>query len=243
MSIHNTFEGAQFIAYASEIAKENGIAIQIGTCFAEYDELVSKYRPHQPVSRPFDHKINDLGPENGFWIVGWNESGVLIHTQALRSVDLGGVSLSSHLSERFVDFPPAGLDLDFDKSSYNPGPAARRISGKACYHGDLWLGSDYRGTGMVNILARFALASCQMKWMPDYIFGFMLRQISFKGLAEREGYMHSEPGALFWHLAQSEKFYEAFMVWMAREDISHLLTIPLRDLVTFPAPSMSFAAE
>lgn len=243
MGIHSTFEGAQFVAHASVIAKENGVSIQVGTCFSEYDRLVSKYRAHQPASRPFDHKINDLGPENGFWIAGWSETGVLIHTQALRLVDLGGASLSHHLSDRFADFPPAGLDLDYLKSHYNPGPAARRIRGTICYHGDLWLSPDYRGTGLVNILARFALASCQLKWMPDYIFGFMIRQISFSGLAEREGYMHSEPGALFWHLAQSEDFYEAFMVWMAREDVSHLLTQPLRGLVSAAAPNISFAAE
>lgn len=238
MSIHNTFEGAQFVAQASSIAKENGISVQIGTCFSEYKDLVSTYRGHQPVSQPFDCEKSNLDTENGFWIVGWNENGELIHTQAMRLIDLCGMTLSCYLTGQYSDFPPAGIDLDFAKSHYNPGPSARRIKGKVCYHGDLWLSSDYRGTGLVNILARLALASCHLRWAPEYIIGFMIRNISFRGLAEREGYMHSEPGALFWHLADSEKFYEAFMVWMACEDIRHLLTIPLNGLVSLPMPQI-----
>lgn len=243
MSLHSTFKGAQFVAQASDIAKENGISVQIGTCFLEYAEMISEYRSHQPVSRPFDYNIHKLGHTNGLWVGGWNEKGELVHSQAIRLIDLAGLSLSNYLTDRFVDFPPAGLDLDFTKSRYNPGPSAYKIHGTVCYHGDFWLSGDFRGTGLANILARFALASCQLRWSPDYVIGFMIRQVAFKGLAEREGYMHSEPGALYWHLANSEKFYEAFMVWMENVDISHLLTLPLHGMARRPEPHISIAAE
>ncbi len=243
MSIHSTFEGAGFTADALNIAQDNGISLRIGTCFSEYADIVSMGRPHQPVGRPFDFRHNDFDPTNGFWIVGRNEKGELVHSQALRLVNLEGKPLSSYLSDRFVDFPPPGIDLDYKKSRYNPGPSARRISGTVGYHGDFWLSSDYRGTGMCNILARFALASGLLRWSPDYVIGFMINPIALKGLAEREGYMHSEPGALFWHLANSDKVIETFMVWMAREDINHLQTIPLQGFVRQPAPSIGIAAE
>ena len=96
-----------------------------------------------------------------------------------------------------------------------------------CYHGDFWLREDYRSSGMSNILARFALASALLRWSPDYVIGFMPRPIAFKGLAEREGYMHCEPGTLYWRRAGTEKDFEAFMVWMGREDLNFLLTIPV----------------
>jgi len=243
MSVHSTFEGIQFLAQASDISRECGISLRIGTCFKEYADIISTERTHQPVGRPFDHEFNDFGPTSGFWVVGRNENGVLVHTQAMRLIDLCDQPLSGYLSEKYIDFPPAGLDLDYEKSRYNPGPSAHRIRGTVCYHGDFWLCSDYRGTGMANILARFALASGHLKWAPDYIIGFMIRQVAFKGLAEREGYMHSEPGTLFWHRADTDQTLEAFMVWMAREDTSYLLTIPLPDLVRSPTPNMSIAAE
>jgi hypothetical protein len=59
----------------------------------------------------------------------------------------------------------------------------------------------------------------------------MPRPIAFKGLVQREGYMHSEPGAFNWRVTDTGKMREGFMVWMGQEDISHMLTIPLQGLV------------
>lgn len=231
MSIHHTFEGAQFIAAISEISKKNGIFLQVGTDFREYRDLIKRHRPNQGLGLPFDHRANSFSHQNAFWIAGWNEKSKLVHTQAVRLIDLLGMTLSNYMSKRFTDFPPVGLDLDFIRSRYNPGPSARRIYGTVCYHGEFWLSDEYRGTGISSILARFALATSLLRWSPDFVIGFMPRPIAFKGLAEREGYMHSEPGCLYWHQTGTGKVLEGFMVWMGREDISHILTIPLRGLV------------
>ncbi len=234
MTIHNTFDGAQFIAQTAEIAKETGISLRIGTCFAEYGNLVSTHLPEHLVGQPFDHRKNKFTSDSGFWIAGWNANGVLVHKQAVRNLNLSGRSLAEYMANNYTKFLPKDFDLDRVNSSYNPGPAARRIKGKVCYHGDLWLSSDYRGTGLVNVLARFSLATALLRWSPDYVMGFMERPLAFKGLAEREGYMHAEPGAMDLHRNNIDQVTEGFMVWMAREDISHLLTIPLTGLVSMP---------
>jgi len=161
----------------------------------------------------------------------------------MRPVDLEGLSLADYLAKRFIDFPAAGINLDFSRSYYHPGPGAYKISGRVSYHGDFWLDEAFRNTGVSGLLARFALGFNQLRWQPDYVFGIMPRPIAFKGLVQREGYMHSEPGAFNWYVADTGKMREGFMVWMAREDISHLMTIPLENLVSLPAPNMSFAAE
>ena len=119
-------------------------------------------------------------------------------------------------------------------SQYNPGPGAHRINGRVTYHGDVWLkgGPDgYRGTGVSAVLARYALASALMTWSPDYVFAFMPQPIAFKGLAEREGYMHAEPGALEWHFAENENKIKGYMIYMGRDDIDFILDIPINELV------------
>ncbi len=234
MTIHNTFESAQFIAQAAEIAKKIGISLRIGTCFAEYGKLISTHLPAHLVGQPFDPKRNKFSSNSGFWIAGWNANGALVHKQATRKIQLSRQTLADYMAQKYTDFLPKGFDLDRARSSYNPGPAARRIKGKVCYHGDLWLSSDYRGTGLVNVLARFSLATALQRWAPDYVVGFMERPLAFKGLAEREGYMHSEPGAMSLHSNNLDQMMEGFMVWSAREDIKHLLTIPLSGLVSIP---------
>ena len=243
MSIHSTFEGAQFLTQASDIAMKNGISLQVGTCFKDYADLIATQRQHQPVGQPFDDALNDFDAGSGFWIAGRNQDGALIHTQAMRILNLQGRPLSGYLAKGYLDFPPAGVDLDLEKSYYHPGPSAHKIHGTVCYHGDFWLSADYRGTGLANVLARFALASGLLKWSPDFIIGFMIRQVAFKGLAEREGYMHSEPGALFWHRADLDQALEAFMVWMANEDLEYLLSIPLQGMTRPPESAKAIAAE
>jgi len=37
-------------------------------------------------------------------------------------------------------------------------------------------------------------------WDPDHIVAFMVKAVAYKGLAERTGWMHTEPGALNWYL-------------------------------------------
>lgn len=234
MTITDIFEGARFVASVNDITKDQGMTLQVGSDFTEYANLVAKYRPEQPLGLPFDCKKHFIKPANGFWIVGWNQQGELVHTQAMRLIDLAGVSLAEYLQERFTDFPPPVANLDLPRSRYHPGPSAKKILGTACYHGDLWLkGGEggYRSKGMPTVLARLALVCSMLRWAPDHVFGFMVQPVAFKGLAEREGYMHSEPGSLFWHYTDSNIITEVFTVWMRREDISHILKIPLATLI------------
>ncbi|MCI2398923.1 hypothetical protein [Aliiroseovarius subalbicans] len=233
MTIHDTFAGAQYVTKIVDLAFDSGINLQVGSDFHEYSQLITEHRPEQPLGAPFDPTLQGINAETGFWITGWGRDGQLVHTQAMRRFDIGGVSLSDYLGQKFRDFPPAGLALDLDASEYRPGPGAKRISGVTCYHGEAWLkGGDtgFRGTGLAGALARFALATAVLRWSPDYIFGFMPERHAFRGLVEREGYMHSDPGALDWHLADSEKVLRGYMVWMGRDDLSHIMTLPAVDL-------------
>lgn len=234
MTIHDTFAGAQYVTKIVDGAFDMGINLQVGSDFHEYSQLVADHRPEQPLGAPFDPTLQGINAENGFWIVGWARDGRLVHTQAMRLFDLGAVRLSDYLVQNFRNFPPAGLDLDMDGSSYLPGPGARRIDGTACYHGEAWLkggDSGFRGTGLAGALARFALATAVLRWSPDHIFGFMPERHAFRGLVEREGYMHSDPGALIWRRADGADPLRGYMVWMGREDLSHLMTLPALDLV------------
>ncbi|SEW04648.1 hypothetical protein SAMN05444851_1067 [Aliiroseovarius sediminilitoris] len=233
MTIHDTFAGAQYVTAILDMASEHGLVIEMGSDFDLYESHINTHRAHQPIGAPFDPKRHEMNEHNGFWIVGWNEQGTLVHTQAMRRFNLGGLTLSDYLGQNFRDFPPVGLDLDMERSCYQPGPGARRISGKTCYHGELWVKGDdrYRGTGLPGLLARFALATCVLRWSPDHIFGFMPERHAFRGLAEREGYMHTDPSALAWYPKGSNAPLKGFMTYMSRDDLSHLISLCPRDFM------------
>ncbi len=233
MAIHDVFDGALLIASAMDILSRHEVSVTVGEDMEEYRALLAEYRPEQPLGPPFDPQLNDISASNAFWIVGRDPTGRVVHTQAMRLIDLQGQTLESYLREGFRAFPPAAVDLDMQRSRYRAGPGAGRITGRVCYHGEVWLRPDpaYRGTGLSCVLGRFAFMTAVLRWMPDYVFGFMPRGVAFKGFAERQGYMHAEPGVLRWVPRDSDKVLEGFMVWMSREDIRYVMGMPLNELV------------
>ncbi len=233
MSIHDTFSEAQFTTGIANIALAKGMALQLGSDFSTYANIIAQHRPEQPLGAPFDATKQDVNHENGFWVTGWDADGTLVHTQAMRRFDLAS-NLADFLQDGFRDFPPSGLALDLKKSRYLPGPGAKRIRGSACYHGEAWLKggeNSYRGSGIAGALARFSMASAALRWSPDYLFGFMPERHAFRGLVEREGYMHSDPGALFWHMLDSPEILRGYMVWMGRDDLTHMMATPPETLI------------
>ena len=90
---------------------------------------------------------------------------------------------------------------------------------------------QYRGTGLSCVLGRYAFLVAMQRWSPDHVIGFMPKPVAFKGFAERQGYMHAEPGCLRWFIRGEDSPLEGFMVYMSNEDIRFMLDMPLRELV------------
>lgn len=229
MSINDVFAGSLFVSAIVDLIATRGITLEFGSDFSEFQEALKDQPERHSLSPRFDPRSNDLDEETAFWITGRDAQGEIVHTQAVRTVDLGGLTLGSYLAAKFRDFTPADYAIDKSQSRYRGAPGSRAIAGKVCYHGELWLKGGpggYRGAGMTAVLARLAIVTSLLKWAPDYIFGFMFPLAACKGLAAREGYMHTEPGTLYWALPGQEELMEIWTVWMGREDIRHLLHIP-----------------
>lgn len=230
MSIHTVFEGSRLLTETVELLAKRQLYISVGDDFNEYKALISQCRPHQPVSLPFDTARSDMTADKGFWSVGRNPQGKIVQTQAVRLIDLQGHTLADHMEQNFRAYPPSGVPIDLDDSWYKSGPGARRMAGKVCYHGEMWINPEegnYRGRGIVDILARFAFLTSLLQWQPDYVFGFMPRSIARRGLAEREGYMHVDPFCLSWKIEGQNKPVEGNMVYMGFEDLQHIIHVPL----------------
>lgn len=229
MSIHDVYDGAQLLCRTLRALNEAQMTITVGDDFADYAAIVTAERTGYPLGIPFNPTLQDLGRGKGFWVIGRNPQGELVHTQAMRLIDLGQQNLADFLRQNFHGFPPSGLPIDYEKSAYNAGPGARRIHGRVTYHGEVWIRDDpaYRGRGLIDLVARFAFLSAAMHWSPDYVFGFIARGTMRRGLAEREGYMHSDPFALSWHIEGRNQPMVANMVWMALDDIRYVVNVPL----------------
>tara|TARA_R110002049_G_scaffold44333_2_gene129748 strand:- start:7789 stop:8505 length:717 start_codon:yes stop_codon:yes gene_type:complete len=234
MTIQFPRDAAPFIATSRDILRAHGIEVIIGSDFDEYREIIGDERKVQQLGSPFNSQMHELSSANAFWLIGRNADGELIHTQAAKGINLGGKNLSGYLLRQYKAFPPPLAGVNLEKSRYRATPGAHRIRGHVIYHGEVWMAPDesrYRGVGLSTVLARTGLLEILRRWDPDYIYGFMLRSVAFKGFAERMGYMHNEPGALLWSVDGRDAQIEAFLTYLSREDARFLLDIPVEDLV------------
>lgn len=235
MTLQFPQDAAPFIATSRDILRSHGIEVTIGSNFEKYAEIIKTERPMQKLGVPFDPTEFDLNKKESFWLIARNIEGELIHSQAAKRVHLSGQSLAGHLLHRFRDFPPPLPGIDNVRSRFRATPGSHHINGHVVYHGEVWMAPEegsYRGTGLSTVLARTGLLEITRRWNPDYIFGFMLRQVAFKGFSERMGYFHNEPGALHWHVAGRDEPLEAFLTWLSEEDAKYLLDIPVENLMT-----------
>ncbi|MDW4500528.1 hypothetical protein R5H30_21245 [Sulfitobacter sp. D35] len=238
MTIHNTSDDTRFIAGSNDILRRCGVTLTTGSNFGDYKELLAEGRPDHTVGPPFDPELHDLNEKNAVWIVGRDENGTIMHTQALRALDIGYFPLSEYMRKGFRSFPPPDVSIDYRRSRYRAGPGARQIRGQVCYHGEVWLGGtrgQFRGTGLSAILGRIAFLTAMQRWAPDYLFGIMPKQVAYKGFVERQGYMHTDPGCLRWFFTGNDQPFECMMVYMSHEDLRFMLDLPLSEYVEMAA--------
>jgi hypothetical protein len=229
MAIHGFDAEDRFDASSQGILDRFGIHLSYGHDFDEYRNLVAKARPDHQVGDPFNPELHRLGKDNAVWVVGWDYEGRIMHTQALRLLPTGNKPLATYFRRRFRDFSPTGLDIDFQRSRYWPGPGAKRILGRVVYSGETWVGGQpgqFRGTGLSSILGRHALLVAMRQLDADYVVGFMTKPVAYKGFCLRMGFMHAEPMALRWYVKGQPDALEGVMVYASEEDMRFVLDLP-----------------
>ncbi|MEM6890158.1 MAG: hypothetical protein AAF636_18785 [Pseudomonadota bacterium] len=234
MTIHYNQNDNYLLASSLDLLRDLGVTIQTGTDFEEYRQVLSLARPDHDLGVPFDPLKQPLTPDTAYWMVGYDAEGSVMHTQALKKLELGAQRLGEYMQLNLPSFEPSKMDIDYDKTVYRPGPGAQRMDGAIVYHGEFWVGGkagQFRGTGLSSILGRHAFLTAMLRWSPDYFFGFMSKPLVYKGFSARFGYLHTEPEAIRYVLKGTSDVFEGLMGYMTNEDLRFVLNMPVADLV------------
>ena len=203
-----------------------GLILEIGSDFKIFSNAIEKHTARSPVTPKFNPDIERLDETNAFWMLGRNEHNEIVHTQAIRLMDIGNKTLAEHALEEFPNYTPPLWTLVSDMSQYRPGPGSCKIHGTICYHGDFWFKGGkggFRGRGMNVLTSHLAMAMSLVKWNPDYIYAYMNSLVACSGVAARGGFMHMEQNNLYWSIPGYSELLETWMVWSSRQDILHLI--------------------
>ena len=201
-----------------------GMRLEIGGDFAAYRKLRNSQMERSSLYPMFDVACSYVDASNAFWVCGFNDNDELVHTQAIRLLDLSGMSLNEHINVHRHKYITPNSTPEPDQTYYSLPPALEKITGQVCYHGEFWLSGGeggHRSQGFTALLSRIVFELALKIWTPDYVFGFVPAALAFKGSPVRYGYTHCEPGA--WYGPDNQMTGEEALVWMNKEDISYFL--------------------
>lgn len=209
-----------------------GMRVEIGTDFAKYRALRNGQSDRGKIYPIFDVASSYIDETNGFWVCGFGSGGELIHTQAVRLLDLTGQSLDQHLKKHRHKYITPHTTPDPDCTEYSGPRALQRITGKVCYHGEFWLPGiglgGPRSQGATVLLARILFETVVRCWRPDFMFALVPQPLAAKGAHLRYGYTHCEPGR--WYGPDRQVTEEDFLIWMSAGDLENALTQQLSSL-------------
>ncbi len=205
-----------------------GLRVEVGTDFVAYRNLRDAQNDRSPIYPIFDVSASFIDGSNAFWICAFNDQGELVHTQAIRMLDLSDTTLQEHLANHRHKYLTPGMVTNPDETSFAPLLTLNNIKGRVCYHGEFWLkpgDNGLRGQGFTALMSRLVFEIATQIWSPDFLFGFVPMQLAMKGIPFRYGYTRCEVGS--WLRNGRKVDAEEALVWMGRSDLEeHLRTAP-----------------
>lgn len=214
-----------YVARQVEAAEKQGISLELLSDFDDLRKVVAETEERAPLTPVFDNTVSDVTSENGFWILGRDAGGTVVHLQAVRCDDMGKGCLADYLARNGALFMSPHIPGIPAESDYAACRYVRDMKGLVCYHGEVWLSpaGDFRGRGLSITLPRIGVAVALMRWSPDFIYGLVHPDLVMKGIPARYGYTHFHPHGVRWRRKDGDGSLDEYITWMTRDDMRDLV--------------------
>ncbi len=222
----NFLNVARYVSNLERQISKSGITLELRTDFGYLVRLCETLPDKPSPTAMFNPLHHHIGPGNGFWIKGTSQDGEVVHVQAVRFDDLTGTNLAREFEDLTAFYHDPVISAEVGETCLSRAPITRAISGKVCYHGEMWLrGGEhgYRGQDLPSLLSRFILAIAASKWSPDFVYGFGYDMLIKNGVMLSYGYWHMQPSAVLWHRPNRPKPLDVWLVWLTAKDLRDLI--------------------
>lgn len=206
-----------FLLRAEAAIRDRGVLLS----FASFDDLVrinhqnlSTWAPLLPTFHPaYCH----LDQGNSFCMIGRNQAGDIVSTQAARKFDWQRTDFKAEAESlrMLYDDPDKGA-LPGERCIVT-APGARVIAGRIAYMGGVWYRPDFRGRGLQAIVARIARAYAVGLWNIDFAVANVAEANFARGFHIQIGHTHVEWAADFFNGRPGT--YRAALLWMRCSEV------------------------
>lgn len=182
---------SRFFLVADQTARDRGIRLRIRT---DMDALLDLNRRETakgnwyPVLPPFNCELDDLNPENSFWISGVDEKGETVVAQAARLYHWHDSSLADHVRSMMYPDPSCTLPCHVDCE------AAYKVRGVVYFGGSTWIRPDHRRKGLGGMMPQVSRAYGAATWGTDWSIAFIQRHLIDLKMHEAYGYREATFG-------------------------------------------------
>ncbi|HJU30526.1 MAG TPA: hypothetical protein VJ740_03700 [Hyphomicrobiaceae bacterium] len=183
--------------------------------FAPMHELMAANRANSDSWRPllpiFDPARAGFAEQTAFCLLGYNDAGEIVLTQAARYLDWRHTSFHEEATSLRLFYRDPEAMRGEGEAVRVTAPSARRISGRLAFTGAHWCRPDFRQRGLPSITPRIARALAIARWDIELTCTIMAQDIYTRRVAQAAGYFNSEwtvdlentptgtfPAALLW---------------------------------------------
>lgn len=208
---------APFFLLAEQVALEQGVRLS----FATMDELIEINRRNSASWRPilpiFDPKFG-IRPENAFCIVGRDQTGDVVATQAGRLYTWTDTNFHEECENLRILYDDPDAHRRNDEAMEVTAAAAKRIAGRVVFSGAVWNRRDFRGGVLSTLLPRIGRAYAFTRWSTDYTASFMAEDVVKGGVAARVGYRNVDWEIRMHHTpVWRDGTIRAALIWMGTD--------------------------
>lgn len=212
---------SRFLRIYDDSASRMGIRVTVGFDFHEYVSITNSLSAKNKTYPNFQPDVSPIQTGDGYWIIGFGKNNDVALVGAARLYRLSQTNFAEHLESLKAFYANPSRDAHPQDRCLCTAPAARRISGKVAYHGDLWVRQDFRGQGMVKIATRIMRGVTFGMWDPDFLCSLAGRWSLDKKVYDP---LHNEPGGAELHLVREDIVDNDWLFWLTGDELKELLT-------------------
>lgn len=220
-SIANPLNVSRFLQVYDNAANQKGIRLSVGFDFHEYVSITQATPTKGRTYPTFRPDCSPIKSDEGFWIVGVDKKNEVVLLEAARLYDLSNSNFAEHLQSLRVFYADPTTHAHPQDRCSCVAPTAKRITGKIAFLGDRWVRKDFRGQGIPKIMAGIDRGVSFAMWTPDFVCGFVARQLLDKGAVY--GYSHHEAGGSILQLVEEGIMDDEWLVWQTGEELRSLI--------------------
>ena len=178
----------RYLPAAVEAVLGQGIELSFGT-FEELTAVNARNRQSwTPLSPAFDPACARLAAANAFCILGRNDAGEVVATQAVRVYDWRRSSFHDEAESMRLFYAEPERMRAASESVTVTAAAAKRVTGLVAYSGAGWYRPDFRHGRLSALLPRISRAITLLRFPVDFTTAIMHEKAVATGLIARSGH-------------------------------------------------------